>query len=445
MGEDKRLSPRVSAAAVLLCGLAVTLLLVGLYVWSARAQDRRLALHSAEVYSARTEQLLDSLFHKTDVLGAILIADKGALSEQTFQDLARSLDDGAGIQAIQCLPDGVVRYCYPLEGNEAVIGTSVFDDPKRRKDAMLAVETRSIALSGPYELYQGGLGLVARNPVFLPDENGGDVFWGFTVIILNLPDALEPLMLDELTEEGYAYRLHCVIDTGEEMTVAEAGTLRMDDAIDYTIHVPNHEWTLSLAPEKGWTHWGVVAILVLAGALISLLVATIIYQWRERARALRRASLTDELTGLYNRRYLNDAVDRFCDAPAFGLLYMDLLRFKQINDTLGHHWGDALLVEASRRILETLGHSSLLARVGGDEFVAVTLCGTCGGDCRDMIARIEQAFQQPFLLDGKPVTIGISIGCARYPEDGADYDALMREADRRMYIKKRAQRRDKEE
>lgn len=85
------------------------------------------------------------------------------------------------------------------------MGTSVFEDPQRRADAMLAVETRSIALSGPYQLYQGGLGLVARNPVFLTDADGKETFWGFTVIILDLPEALEPIVLSELSQDGYAY------------------------------------------------------------------------------------------------------------------------------------------------------------------------------------------------------------------------------------------------
>lgn len=77
--------------------------------------------------------------------------------------MAKSLADGEGIRAIQYLPGGAVLYCYPLEGNEAVIGNNVFDNPRRRDDALLAVDTREIALSGPYSLTQGGLGLVARN------------------------------------------------------------------------------------------------------------------------------------------------------------------------------------------------------------------------------------------------------------------------------------------
>lgn len=431
---------RLSAAAVtFFLGVLVTALLAGAFVQITSRQNHKLALHTAEVYSARTERLLDSLFHKTDVLSAILIENGGELDDKTFQKLAATLDDGMGIRAVQCLPDGIVRYCYPLEGNEAVIGTSVFDDPKRQADAVLAVETRSIALSGPYQLYQGGLGLVARNPVFLTGEDGTETFWGFTVIILDLPEAIGPIFLSELTQEGYAYRLHCVTDTGEKMTIAESGTTPKGNSIDYTIHVPNHVWTLSIIPEKGWSNRGAAAAILLAGILISLLISMVIYQWQERVRVLHRTSVTDELTGLYNRRFLSESVDKWCRRKneTFGLFYMDLNRFKQINDMLGHHWGDVLLVEAAGRIAEAMGPDSLLARVGGDEFVAVVKHETQLQSCCSGKEKLHQVFEKPFLLNETEMTIGISVGCARFPEDGTDYDTLIREADQRMYEEKK--------
>lgn len=425
------------AAANLLIGLAITAAIAVIVARLTSDQNHKIALHTAEVYSARTESLLDSLFHKTDVLNAILIQSGGVLDEQTFQELASILDDGAGVRAVQCLPDGIVRYCYPLEGNENVMDTSVFNDPKRQKDAILAVETRSIALSGPYQLYQGGLGLVARNPVFI-NEDENEIFWGFTVIILDLPEAIEPILFSELTQEGYAYRLHCIIDTGEDMTITENGAVPEEDCIDYTIHVPNHVWTLSIMPEKGWSSWGVVTAILLAGALISILLSTIIYQWGERARVLREISFTDELTHLYNRRYLNETINGWCRGKTeeFCLLYMDLNRFKQINDTLGHRWGDILLEEAARRIIEAVETEIMPARVGGDEFVVATTYGPYVKEYNTLEERIRKVFEDPFVLDDKQVMIGVSIGYAHYPKDGTDFDTLIHKADHRMYKEK---------
>lgn len=428
---------RLSMAAMnFLIGMTITVLMAVIVMQLTGRQNRELALHTAEVYSARTERLLDSLFHKTDVLDAILVENGGQMDDKTFQRLSATLDDGIGIRAVQCLPDGIVRFCYPIEGNDDVIGTGVFDDPQRRADAMLALETRSIALSGPYQLYQGGLGLVARNPVFLTDEEGNEIFWGFTVIILDLPEALDPIVLSELTKDGYAYRLYCVVDTGEEMTIAESGTVLESEGIDYTIHVPNHVWTLSIIPEKGWNEWGLVAAIFMTGSLISLLMSVVIFQWQERTRVLRRIAVTDELTGLYNRRYLNETIDKWCrrGGEPFTLFYMDLDCFKKINDTLGHHWGDVVLIEAAGRIAAVLGPGILTARVGGDEFVAAET--DSAGVYQATVERIHHMFHEPFLLEDRQLMVGVSIGCVRFPEDGEDYETLMHKADERMYKEK---------
>ena len=169
-------------AAVIIGLLLTGCIVCAAALWSA-GNKKEDALRLAEGYAVRTEALLDSLFHKTDVLESIVITGRGEISEEAFRDLAKSLADGEGIRAIQYLPGGAVLYCYPLEGNEAVIGNNVFDNPRRRDDALLAVDTREIALSGPYSLTQGGLGLVARNPIFLTDENGKESFWGFSVMV----------------------------------------------------------------------------------------------------------------------------------------------------------------------------------------------------------------------------------------------------------------------
>lgn len=189
---------------VFLTGVLLTIAFVAYAAWSSADHRRTDALHTAEVYSARLETLMGGLFHKTDVLESVIIAGHGHIPETVFEDLARSLADGAGIRAVQYLPDGVVTYCYPREGNEAVMGTSVFTNPKRRADALLAVNSRSIVLSGPYSLFQGGLGLVARNPIFLTEADGREKFWGFAALILDLPEALKPVRLSSNMPPEYA-------------------------------------------------------------------------------------------------------------------------------------------------------------------------------------------------------------------------------------------------
>lgn len=200
-------------------------------------------------------------------------------------------------------------------------------------------------------------------------------------------------------------------DTGEKMTIAESSTVSEGEGIDYAIHVPNHVWTLSIVTEKGWNEWGLVTAILMAGLLISLLLSVVIFQWQERTRVLRRIAVTDELTGLYNRRHLNKTIDKWCrkGREPFTLFYMDLDCFKKINDTLGHHWGDVVLIEAAKRIAAALGSNALLARVGGDEFVAAQT--DVNGTNHATMEHIHQVFAKPFLLEDEKLMVGVSTGC----------------------------------
>lgn len=320
-------------AAVIIGLLLTGCIVCAAALWSA-GNKKENALRLAEGYAIRTEALLDSLFHKTDVLESIVITGRGEISEEAFRDLAKSLADGEGIRAIQYLPGGAVLYCYPLEGNEAVIGNNVFDNPRRRDDALLAVNTREIALSGPYSLTQGGLGLVARNPIFLTDENGKESFWGFSVIILDLPEALNPLVL---------------------------------------------------------------VYLLLAGWIITALSALLVYQQQRRVSGLQRFASIDELTGLYNRRYLGELLDKLCKGEnAFAVFYMDLNHFKAVNDELSHAAGDAILKEASERMRNCAGGDNPTARIGGDEFVVVCP-GSRLAEIKNMESRLQEVIEKPFM------------------------------------------------
>jgi diguanylate cyclase (GGDEF)-like protein/PAS domain S-box-containing protein len=146
----------------------------------------------------------------------------------------------------------------------------------------------------------------------------------------------------------------------------------------------------------------------------------------------------DALTQLPNRHHLQDRLQRALlrakrEHHNVALVYFDLDHFKAVNDTLGHPAGDALLQEVSRRALLQLRDEDTLARLGGDEFVAVLE----GIDTPERIAvvaeRIIREIGRPFIIQGHEVFVGASLGIAFYPKDGADADALMRNADLALY------------
>lgn len=159
----------------------------------------------------------------------------------------------------------------------------------------------------------------------------------------------------------------------------------------------------------------------------------------ERSRAaLREEATHDPLTGLANRRLFYDRLQQAIrHAHRFGgkvgILYVDMDRFKEINDRHGHHVGDAVLTEVARRLTACIRDSDSAARLGGDEFV-VLLDGIQGReDCLAAAHKIEQALNTDSSFFGFDVDIAASIGLALYPDDGDDEDALIRAADAAMY------------
>ena len=165
----------------LLCVLLlVSLLCSGLYYHTLELQSRQTIQRIRVYYADRTGNFINTVFHKTDTLAAVVKLQNGNISQKTFDQVAQLVyTPNSGIRGIQYMPGAVVTYSYPVAGNEGVIGKNFFKIPERLKDVELAINTRSIALSGPYNLIQGGLGVVARNPVFLTDAAGKEYFWGF--------------------------------------------------------------------------------------------------------------------------------------------------------------------------------------------------------------------------------------------------------------------------
>jgi diguanylate cyclase (GGDEF)-like protein len=163
----------------------------------------------------------------------------------------------------------------------------------------------------------------------------------------------------------------------------------------------------------------------------------------DRETRITALAYQDVLTGLPNRARFNDRVQQAIAAACendttLAIMMMDLDRFKYVNDTLGHHIGDLLLVEVSRRLKAALRHEyDTVARLGGDEF-AVLLPG---GDVATAVAvavRMTEALQRPITVEGQLVDVSTSIGIVTLPHDGTDMNTLMRRADVAMYASKRA-------
>jgi diguanylate cyclase (GGDEF)-like protein/PAS domain S-box-containing protein len=161
-------------------------------------------------------------------------------------------------------------------------------------------------------------------------------------------------------------------------------------------------------------------------------------QLLERQQRLDHLAHHDSLTGLPNRLYLAANLPGALEearrnSTVLAVLFLDLDRFKHVNDSRGHETGDKLLKTVAQRVRSTMRAQDLVVRMGGDEFVVVMKSIVDTGQVREAATRITNALSAPMVIDGRTLVTTVSIGVALYPHDGADMGELLRHSDTAMY------------
>jgi diguanylate cyclase (GGDEF)-like protein len=200
-----------------------------------------------------------------------------------------------------------------------------------------------------------------------------------------------------------------------------------------------------------WTASHALAVLSIVGAFACVSFAWIfvlrrrVEQQTQAIRLseerLRHLSQHDVLTGLPNRFLLNDRltmalkrVGRF--DPVLGVFMVDLDRFKEVNDSLGHHAGDLVLCEVAARLLRSVRQSDTVSRIGGDEFMVLLPDLHHAANAESLAEKIVTAIAEPIDVEGTQVQISASVGVSTSPEHGTDAEKLVQCADAAMYVAK---------
>ncbi|WP_231874508.1 ATP-binding protein [Azoarcus sp. KH32C] len=292
----------------------------GLLVWkqeeSRQRSERATIQEKIESRAHAVRQVLERSMSATYALAALVRQGGGTIRD--FDTLAaQMLPFYPGAAALQLLPGGVIRQVVPLEGNRTAIGHDILHDAGRSREAWLARDTGQLTLAGPFNLVQGGSGVVGRLPVFLDEQTGTKEFWGFVTVVTHLPEVLEPAQLKALADNGIAYQLwRPHPDNGERQLIAASTPSPLPEPVEASIDIANVRWTLSAAPAAGWansTELPVNAAFGFAFSAVLAYLAMILVELKAHRRGL--ATLVQDRTAeiLATQAQLQSTLDAIPD------------------------------------------------------------------------------------------------------------------------------------
>ncbi len=433
---------RLSRVVLVVLIIASILSLYLRYVGVVR--DNRVNLeYLTSLYAERITSVIDEAASATEVLDSLLVANNGSLpNSEVITMMTLAYDEQKHI-AIAYMPDGIITEFYPKKGYEVSIGYNVFNDIGAKHDAIIAMETKRVAFSGPYTMMIGVSGLVARNPVYYI-EDGQEVFWGFVSAIIRPTDTLlNDTGLKSLEELGYEYSIKSNYNDHAVDLHASQNFSPDSMGISYAFKIGQAQWEITMY--KRDMQFEIIQNLIIVFLIASLSSIVIYFTFRQSEMSRHVAhtqSLTDSLTNLYNRRALDkyEEVRKNLKKNNYTLFYLDLNKFKPVNDTFGHAIGDKLLSVFAERLLSQFRKDTFISRVGGDEFVIIFPAEQDEEQCKHVQDRLIRLAEDPFFIEGHEIRISSSIGFASYPTDGISLKEVLEKADKRMFSYKEEHR-----
>jgi diguanylate cyclase (GGDEF)-like protein len=436
----------ISIVLAVLIGATILLTFSGLQKRQQAAlasQNKLAATQKISTIAANIQTLLNVSMQYADFFNMLIENDPDLDQKEIDTFAAAILDRNVLIDAVSLAPKGIVEYIFPLEGNEAAIGHNLLADPARREYILKTIETEGSVAQGPVSAIQGGWKIFNRHAVFT-GMGANREFWGLSTITLDFGKILQSFELKP-EKDGYFYGIrvaqadgHNDFFWGHSELFAEG-----NDAVIETIILPGEQWELAIYPAAGWnagySDFQKTNILFY---VLTALVLVLVFNTAKHYQEVLASSRRDHLTGVLNKKSFEHcaSIRLKQSGKQHGFLMLDMDRFKQINDTLGHPAGDAVLKTAAARIAGHLRNTDCLARIGGDEFIVMLTDLKDRSTLKQIIERIRDALTQPFDWEGQSIQAGCSIGSALSGEDGSTYESLYKIADERMYEDKKRQR-----
>jgi len=363
-----------------------------------------------------------------------------------------------------------VYYAEPLEKNRKALGYDSYSRSSSRPTMEQARDGGSMLASTPFRLIQdqhSALSTILYQPIYKLGSKPKSIaerresLLGYVVVLLRIPDLIEQttslmdtteidwLLLDSSLPADQQ-RLHFQPSRTRTVpfTPPPGDTLSGHFSVNVPLHLPGREWQMACSPAPAFfVHYGASRdwLILWTGLALTVLLCLYVGSRIRRIEETERLARRDFLTGLPNRALLAERLGHALataerDGSHLAVLFLDLDRFKHVNDSMGHSAGDKLLTQVAERLSQVLRKEDTLARMGGDEFVVVMEHLQHGRDAAVLAEKLIQTLLQPIAIGDTPLYLTTSIGISLYPRDATTAEGLVSDADAAMYRAKESGR-----
>ncbi len=383
--------------------------------------------------------ILHNLSHSVAIIEQITIAVYDNGGPDDLDAIFAPLIEDFGYRNVTILPDGIVTYTYPVEGNETIIGDNIFEISDRIVEANLAMETREVVTSGPYELTQGGEAFISRKAVYIDDE-----LWGFVSIVVDKDVLLDKINVAVFENSEYNYQFTASVNSLDTTLISESSNFNSANAQWVEIELPNGNWRFAIEQKSNFLIYLVTISILVVGYLLSFLVSRYIKRIETKLKIANKEIYLDKLTGVNNRKLLDRLQDEFArDKLDYTAIFIDLNDFKPINDTYGHDVGDEVLITFSNKLQGIIRDTDFIIRMGGDEFLVILSKTTSDEVILNFCQRLDAIQVDPIVIGGVNLKIKFSYGYAVSNIDGNNLSKVIETADSKMYTSKRESKKNR--
>ena len=425
-----------------LLGLAafIIIMVLGELFVAVQRQDAETRLHInkvayASAVRARIERELNSLLYLNSGLSSYLVVNNDKLKDDELNDILAVLYRSSRHVRNFGIAEGYrLTYVYPKKGNERAIGLYYPDQTAEWPLIRKVIASGKPALAGPIKLVQGGSGLVYRVPIMICDD-----YWGLLSTVIDI-DSLFKAIADQTQDENFSYALrsHAIAGIESKPLTGDQSLFQQKESVIQEIEIPGGRWSLAVLARSNDLLLTMALVQRLASLLLGSMLGWLLYSLIRNRGELARLVMFDSLTGLPNRRMLQEhfqmaaAHQQRSPKDNLVLLFLDLDGFKKINDTYGHKAGDAVLKATAERVRSMIRTNDTVARWGGYEFI-VLLEQVAMPHMKELVRRLREQIESPIIFEGHQLTVGVSIGVEVCPDSGAELDDIIKHADHAMY------------